>query len=38
MGKEYKDFELEQFDEGNAFAEVLPNAVAVKQLWSPWIC
>ena len=30
MGKKYKDFELGQFDDKNAFTEVLPSAFAIK--------
>ena len=30
MSREYKDFELEQSDEGNAFTGVLPSVVSIK--------
>ena len=30
MGRKYKDFELEQFDDGNAFAEVFAWCVCHK--------
>ena len=30
MSREYKDFEPEQLDEGDAFTEVLPSVVSIK--------
>ena len=38
MGREHKDSELEQFDDGNVFAKVFASCVCHKTTIFLWIC